>query len=213
MLSRRRFLVVVAAALASFLAACAAAIRSNAPVPSPSRPFRPSPSAPPVTPQDLENATPKIRRNDIVMINTGSHRNYGDNPDYFAYSPGLYKEAADALRLASSPLWVRAYFQYGVTRYYARDIAGATAIIEHALRESRRLGQGSVAGVRHRTQSCPTRTVSPPAAGPTEGCQKTGVPGASSNVLRGTTGASHGEYPTISPCSASCHSLAAPNFS
>ena len=29
------------------------------------------------------------------MINTGSHKNYGDNPDYFAYSPGLYKEAAE----------------------------------------------------------------------------------------------------------------------
>jgi kynurenine formamidase len=50
-----------------------------------------------VTPDDLENAEPKIRRNDIVMINTGSHRNYGDNPDYFAYSPGLYKEAAEWL--------------------------------------------------------------------------------------------------------------------
>jgi len=31
------------------------------------------------------------------MINTGSHRQYGDNPDYFAYSPGLYKEAAEWL--------------------------------------------------------------------------------------------------------------------
>jgi kynurenine formamidase len=50
-----------------------------------------------VTPKDLENATPKIRKNDIVMINTGSHLNYGDNPDYFAYSPGLYKEAAEWL--------------------------------------------------------------------------------------------------------------------
>jgi kynurenine formamidase len=50
-----------------------------------------------VTPQDLERAEPKIRKNDIVMINTGSHRNYGDNPDYFAYSPGLYKDAAEWL--------------------------------------------------------------------------------------------------------------------
>ena len=50
-----------------------------------------------VTPKDLERATPKIQKNDIVMINTGSHRNYGDNPDYFAYSPGLYKEAAEWL--------------------------------------------------------------------------------------------------------------------
>ena len=50
-----------------------------------------------ITPKDLEQAEPKIQKNDIVMINTGSHRNYGDNPDYFAYSPGLYKEAAEWL--------------------------------------------------------------------------------------------------------------------
>ena len=50
-----------------------------------------------VTPKDLERAEPKIQKNDIVMINTGSHKNYGDNPDYFAYSPGLYKEAAEWL--------------------------------------------------------------------------------------------------------------------
>jgi len=50
-----------------------------------------------ITPQDLEKAEPKIRKGDIVMINTGSHRKYGDNPDYFAYSPGLYKEAAEWL--------------------------------------------------------------------------------------------------------------------
>ena len=50
-----------------------------------------------ITPRDLESAQPKIRKNDIVMINTGSHLKYGDNPDYFAYSPGLYKEAAEWL--------------------------------------------------------------------------------------------------------------------
>jgi kynurenine formamidase len=50
-----------------------------------------------ITPKDLDNATPRIEKNDIVMINTGSHLNYGDNPDYFAYSPGLYKEAAEWL--------------------------------------------------------------------------------------------------------------------
>ena len=41
-----------------------------------------------ITPKDLERARPKIQKSDIVMINTGSHSNYGDNPDYFAYSPG-----------------------------------------------------------------------------------------------------------------------------
>ena len=50
-----------------------------------------------ITPDDLEAATPTIQENDIVMINTGSHRNWGDNDDYFAYSPGLYKEAAEWL--------------------------------------------------------------------------------------------------------------------
>ena len=48
-----------------------------------------------ITPDDLENATPKIEPGDILMINTGSHHNYGDNNDYFAYSPGLYKEYAE----------------------------------------------------------------------------------------------------------------------
>jgi len=50
-----------------------------------------------ITAQDLENARPRIEPGDIVMINTGSHRIYGDNPDYYAYSPGLYKEAAEWL--------------------------------------------------------------------------------------------------------------------
>jgi kynurenine formamidase len=48
-----------------------------------------------ITPDDLEKATPKIQRGDILMINTGSHKNLGDNDDYYAYSPGLYKEAAE----------------------------------------------------------------------------------------------------------------------
>ena len=50
-----------------------------------------------ITPEDLERARPKIRENDIVMINTGAHKLWGDNPDYFAYSPGLYKESAEWL--------------------------------------------------------------------------------------------------------------------
>lgn len=50
-----------------------------------------------VTAEDLERATPRIEPGDIVMINTGSHRRFGDNEDYYAYSPGLYKDAADWL--------------------------------------------------------------------------------------------------------------------
>lgn len=48
-----------------------------------------------ITPDDLEKAAPQIKRGDILMINTGSHKKLGDNDDYYAYSPGLYKEAAD----------------------------------------------------------------------------------------------------------------------
>jgi kynurenine formamidase len=50
-----------------------------------------------VTPDDLENAQPAIQPNDIVMINTGSHHDWGDNDDYFVYGPGLYREAAQWL--------------------------------------------------------------------------------------------------------------------
>ena len=50
-----------------------------------------------ITPDDLENATPTIEPNDIVMINTGSHHDWGDNDEYFVYGPGLYREAAEWL--------------------------------------------------------------------------------------------------------------------
>lgn len=50
-----------------------------------------------VTAEDLENAKPKIRRGDIVIINTGSHRHYADDPDYYHYGPGMYKEAGEWL--------------------------------------------------------------------------------------------------------------------
>jgi kynurenine formamidase len=50
-----------------------------------------------ITANDLERATPRIKRGDIVMINTGSHHKLGDNDDYYAYSPGLYKEAGEWL--------------------------------------------------------------------------------------------------------------------
>ncbi|MFE2427809.1 cyclase family protein [Streptomyces sp. NPDC059373] len=50
-----------------------------------------------ITPEDLENATPAIQPNDIVMINTGAHHHFGDNDTYYSYSPGLYTEAAQWL--------------------------------------------------------------------------------------------------------------------
>ncbi len=48
-----------------------------------------------ITPDDLEKARPKIEKGDIVIVHTGWHRHYSDSRKYFAYSPGLYKEAGD----------------------------------------------------------------------------------------------------------------------
>lgn len=48
-------------------------------------------------PEDLERAEPRIEAGDIVIINTGWHKFYGDNRKYFAYSPGLYREAGEWL--------------------------------------------------------------------------------------------------------------------
>jgi len=46
-----------------------------------------------ITAKDLEGARPKIQKGDIVIINTGWHKYWGDNRTYFCYSPGLYEEA------------------------------------------------------------------------------------------------------------------------
>jgi kynurenine formamidase len=46
-----------------------------------------------VTAEDLENARPEIREGDIVIVNTGWHRHYGDTRKYFVESPGTYDEA------------------------------------------------------------------------------------------------------------------------
>jgi kynurenine formamidase len=46
-----------------------------------------------VTAEDLENAAPEIREGDIVIVNTGWHRYYGDSRKYFVESPGTYDEA------------------------------------------------------------------------------------------------------------------------
>ena len=50
-----------------------------------------------ITPEDLENAEPKIQPGDLVIINSGWHKYYGDNRQYFAYSPGITKPAAEWL--------------------------------------------------------------------------------------------------------------------
>ena len=50
-----------------------------------------------VEPTDLENATPEVLPDDIVIINTGWHRKYSDSKEYFGYAPGLSKSAAEWL--------------------------------------------------------------------------------------------------------------------
>ncbi|MGB9663063.1 MAG: cyclase family protein [Moorellaceae bacterium] len=50
-----------------------------------------------ITAKDLENATPKIERGDIVIIHTGWHRYWGDRQQYFLYAPGPSVEAAEWL--------------------------------------------------------------------------------------------------------------------
>ena len=48
-----------------------------------------------IMPEDLEAAEPEIRPGDIVIVNTGWHHTYGDNSQYYAYSPGFYAEAGE----------------------------------------------------------------------------------------------------------------------
>lgn len=50
-----------------------------------------------VEPVDLERATPAVREDDIVVINTGWHQKYADSKEYFGYAPGLSKDAANWL--------------------------------------------------------------------------------------------------------------------
>ena len=50
-----------------------------------------------VTAEDLDEASKKtpVRAGDIVLVNTGWHHKYADSAEYYAYSPGFYKEAGE----------------------------------------------------------------------------------------------------------------------
>lgn len=48
-----------------------------------------------ITADDLEAAKPEVREGDMVIVNTGWHKFYGDNRKYFAYSPGFGKSAGE----------------------------------------------------------------------------------------------------------------------
>ena len=50
-----------------------------------------------IMPEHLEKAAEKtpVRPGDIVIVNTGWHHKYADSAEYYAYSPGFYKEAGE----------------------------------------------------------------------------------------------------------------------
>ncbi|BAL93475.1 MAG: cyclase family protein [Rubrivivax sp.] len=48
-----------------------------------------------ITAEDLEAATPEIRKGDIVIVHTGWHKYYGDNTKYYHYAPGLGRSAGE----------------------------------------------------------------------------------------------------------------------
>jgi kynurenine formamidase len=48
-----------------------------------------------ITAKDLEAATPKIEKGDIVIVHTGWNKYWGDNSTYFLESPGLGREAGE----------------------------------------------------------------------------------------------------------------------
>lgn len=50
-----------------------------------------------VTAKDIEAATPKVQKDDIVVIVTGWHHKYSDSLEYYGESPGLGKDAAEWL--------------------------------------------------------------------------------------------------------------------
>ncbi len=50
-----------------------------------------------VTAQDLEQASPKVKSGDIVLIVTGWHAKFSDSQEYFGEAPGLLEEAAQWL--------------------------------------------------------------------------------------------------------------------
>lgn len=48
-----------------------------------------------ITADDLEKATPKIERGDIVIVHTGWNKYWGDSQRYFLESPGLGRSAGE----------------------------------------------------------------------------------------------------------------------
>lgn len=78
-----------------------------------------------VTPEDLEAARPEIREGDIVMINTGSHRQWADCDDYFSYGCGI--NGAGAQWLVDRKVKMVGY------GCQANDHPMATKLVDHGL--------------------------------------------------------------------------------
>ena len=78
-----------------------------------------------ITPEDLENATPTIEEGDIVMINTGFHRLWGDTDEYFAYGCGMGAEGAQWMVDKKVKM-----VGYG---HQANDHPIATKLVDHGL--------------------------------------------------------------------------------
>ncbi|MCC8156901.1 MAG: cyclase family protein [Oscillospiraceae bacterium] len=78
-----------------------------------------------ITPEDLERATPKIQKGDIVMINTGFHHRWADTDDYFGFGCGINGAGAD---------WLVAH-EIKMVGYscQANDHPMATKLVDHGL--------------------------------------------------------------------------------
>lgn len=78
-----------------------------------------------ITPEDLENASPRIEKGDIVMISTGFHKRFADTDDYFAYGCGI--SGAGARWLVEKGIKMVGY------GCQANDHPLATKLVDHGL--------------------------------------------------------------------------------
>ncbi len=96
-----------------------------------------------IEPADLD-AAGEVRPGDIVVLNTGWHRNYSDNMEYFGHGPGLSEAAAR---------WL--------ADRQVKIVAIDTATIDHPLATR---WPSSTASSARTSSSCPGVTPSAPAA-------------------------------------------------
>lgn len=78
-----------------------------------------------ITPEDLENATPKIQKGDIVIINTEQQHLWADCDEYFAYGCGINGAGANWL--------VEKGIKFVGFSCQANDHPMATKLVDHGL--------------------------------------------------------------------------------